>query len=296
MTLSRVGNNFPNGYAHPDMHSKKVLVPFYEEALSPKITNGDYLEELSKGYGETIYVIKRPAVKVTDRSLNAIRNWTEVVDERTSFTLSYNKGVDIKQSKLEKARDIVSMLDECKAQIVEEMKIAVDTTVVQTAHLSATTAYDSTSAWSTKGNPSKDIALCRAYLKKLKTPATDMFLLLDNVSCSYLLQEETLWADRSGDSKSPMRTGEVGTLLGGMTVYESSLVPYDGTGAGTNGNQYIGMMGHRSAITLAVVLKDFEFFPQLEQYVNSEGLSGNIVYGMGVVRPDALASFRPLWS
>jgi len=296
MTLSRQGNNLQNGYTRPDLYSTNVLAPFYEESIANKITNNMYLNELKAAYGEKVYVLKRPAVKLQDHVIGAPREWSDIIDERTYFELSYIKTVSAKISKIDKDRNIVDVMSEVKAEVVEQMKEHVDTAVIVGAPASATTTHDCDTTWKTAGSATKDVFLASAKLDNLKVPKQNRFLLLDPVSIAYLKAEETLWARNAGTAMSPFKTGQIGTLLDGMEVYSSSYVAYDGTGAGTDGNQMIGMMGHRSAITLAVVMSEkFEYFDKLENYPESEGMGAMLVYGYGVVRPDALVAFKPLW-
>ena len=288
MALSRVTQNFVNGVFRPDMFSKNVLVPFYREAMAPKITNSDYLGEITKGYGEKIFVRKRAAVSMKDGNINDPVVWEDVLDEEVSFELSYLKHVAAKISKIDKANSDVDPWPGVIESIKEDMKNVIDKAVIQGAYASAGETSDNGLSWLTAGNPAKDIALARVKLDDNHVPKAGRFLLLDNLSLAYLTLEDKLWADHSGMDKSAFITGQVGTLLGGIEVYSSDLI----TGSGTNGAEFNCYLGHRSAITLATKLQDIEFFPSLQNFHSSAGVTGTLVFGYGVVRPEALVHFK----
>ena len=289
MAIPRIGSNFVNGVFSPDMFSKTVLIPFYKDSIVNKITNSDFLGELKGGHGQKIWVRKRPATRLTEYHINEPSSWDEVIDEQTSFSLDYAYKVQAKIDKFDKSRMDIDPMPEVVADIKEQMRLKVDTTVLGSAYSSATTVYDSGNSWLTAGNPLKDINIASAKLTQLGVPTSGRFLVLDPISAAYAKAEQALWVQNAGGpSMSPQKTGQVGTLLGGMEVYESANV----TGSGTNGAEYNCMMGHRSAITLAVVLEKLEYFDKLEDYINSEGVRGLLVFGYGVCRPDALLHLK----
>lgn len=288
MALSRVSQNFVNGVFRPDMFSKNVLAPFYAESLAPKITNSDYLGEIVSGHGEKIFVRKRAAVTLKDGNVNDPVVWEDVHDEQTSFTIDYLKQVAAKISKIDKASNDIDPWPGLVDDIKEQMKSVVDSTIVGGAYASAGESLDSGLSWATAGNPAKDIVLAEVKLNDNHVPKAGRYLVLDNTSLAYLKLETHLWAQNSGLSQSALISGEVGSLLGGMKIYSSS----DVTGTGANGDEWDCFMGHRSAITLAIKMQGIEFFPSLQGYHQSSGLQGVLVFGYGVVRPEALVHMK----
>jgi len=296
MTLARTGQNFINGYYRPEYISKRILEPFYNASIVPQITNEDYLGELKGAYGETVQVVKRPAVNFQDTTVNAPRDWTAVIEERTSFTLSYLKNVSAMISKVDKSTSFKNPMLDVEADIVEKMKYEVESAVLQGAQASAGLTHDCATAWTTAGKPTLDVMLAGAKLTGQNVPQAGRFMVLDPVSMTYLAVEQSLWAQNAGTPTNPFKSGQIGTLRGGMEVYESNLLAHDGTGAGTDGNQMLCYMGHKSAITMAIAFKNMEHFDKLESYADMEALSATLMFGYGVVRPAALLVLKPLWA
>lgn len=289
MALARNGQNFANGVFRPDMFATKVLAPFAFSSVANKITNSDYLGELKGGHGEKIWVRKRPAVALHDGAIGDMTLWDDVIDEKVSFSLDYLCTISSKISKIDKRRNDVDPMPEVIASHKDQMVRKVDQTLIQSVYSSAGEVLDSGLAWGTAGNATSDILTAEAMLLENDVPQDgNWFLLAHPKAIAKLKGETTLWAQNAGTPTSPFKSGSIGKLLGGMDVYSSGYV----TGAGANGDEYDCIMGHRSAITLAVDIQESEYFDKMPNYVQHEGITSVLVFGFGVVRPEALLHLK----
>lgn len=285
MAITSTGENFKDQKFNPEIFSKKTLANFYLEDVCSKICNTDYEGELS--HGHKCNIRRKATLSLTPYIKNSPRNWTDVVGEEVELSIDYAWDANAKIDVVDKKQFDIDVMTDLQFDLQKKMSEKINSTIVGAAYSSAYQSYDSGNAWSTAGNPMKDVAIGIAKLQLLGIPMSEMWIMLDPISSAYLKLEQGLWATNAGTSQSAIKSGEVGTLHGGVKVYTSAHV----TGSGTNGSEYNCMIGHKSAITMATQIQKVKFFDDIIQY-NAAGVSGLVVMGFQVVQPKALLHLK----
>jgi hypothetical protein len=282
MALTRSGANFSNGYFIPQQYSKKVLLRYYAEDVLPKITNSAYEGDLSgKGKGDTV-TIRREIVPIAqDHSVDAELNWQLVTDDKTTLTLAYDKVSPIRLTKEDLMLSDVDLMKMVTDAMFKVHRTEVNKSVLQAAYLSATTTA-TTVEWQTSTNSSDAMGTYAAQLSALNIPDDGQrWFITHPLALQYLKRQQANWAQNAGTSQGAQIINYVGTYAG-FKVFESSLI----AGAGTSGNPYKSMAGHKDAISLAAVFRDLEI-KDLSNYLG-KGVVGQTIFGWGVTQPDAL--------
>jgi len=284
MAIARVGNNLANGAFIPQIWSKKLIRKYYASSVCNIICNSDWQGEIMS-VGSSVVLRKRPDIAVNPTTANQKINWQDVVDQSLTLSINYAFDAAIKIDNFDAYETDVNLQSELVDEISNRLRLAIETTVLGGAYSSATTKIPNTganAAWGTAGNPIKVIAQAQAALNALNVPVEDRWLLLHPTMVQYLVQELGLYALNAGTPKGALQMGFVAELLG-FSIYQSSLV----TGAGTSGNQFNAMCGHRDAITLATQFTQFEANVPLQDYYG-KGIRAQNCFGYLTSKPDAL--------
>lgn len=81
---------FPNGYWSPEIWSNKVQKAFRQKAVARAITNGEYMGEIGSK-GDTVRIIKEPAITIRDYARGGQTVTQELVDEEFQLTVDQAK-------------------------------------------------------------------------------------------------------------------------------------------------------------------------------------------------------------
>jgi len=280
--LARVGNNLSNKYHLPANSSKLVLARYYAEDMIPNITNSQYTGELgNKGQGETVYIRREPVFVATAREINANINWQDLDLEQIALTLDYSFETG---GAIDKADLFLSDLDltkHCQKAMLDAHTKVVNETIIQSVYASATTTGTST-AWQTSTNSAVAIAAAGAELSTLKIPENERWILIHPRMAQYLTQIQAGWALNSGFKTGTQITGHIGQYAG-FNVFVSPFV----AGAGTAGNPFKAMAGHRDAIAMASTIQNAEVVSMMPLRPGT-GIYQNTILGFKVVQSDAL--------
>ena len=279
MALTRDGINFANQIFIPELWSDKILLRYYAENVLNGIANMEY-EGTIKGYGDTVHIPREVLVNVYDHSVDGELNWQLVNDEETTLTIDYNKVSSIRIPDEDQNRSMVDLEGMVIPAMAKAHGEAIETIVLAGAYASASQTA-STLNWSTAANPTKSLAEVAAKLSAYKIPMKDRWLLLHPLQVQYLIQEQSNYAQNLGTDKGALYEGWVG-YFAGFKVYQSPLVP----GAGTAGNPYKSMAGHKDAISIATVMKNIRK-KELSNHLGM-GIVGQTLFGYKVTQPDAL--------
>lgn len=270
---------FPNQVYIPKQWSAKTLLRYYAEDILPQITNTDYSGEFSKK-GDLVHIPYEPFVVAQDHIPDADLNWQNIQDVEKTLSIDYDKVISVSIPDEWQRLSLIDLANTVTNAMRKKMGEVIQETLLNTVYTSATSTA-STLNWSTAGNPSKSLAECSAKLSTLKIPMANRWLLLHPNQVQYLIQEVANFALNAGNPKGALIEGWVGHFAG-FDVYQSPLIP----GAGTAGNPYKSMAGHRDAISLATIIKDIKV-KDLSNKLN-QGIVMQSLYGFGVLQPDAL--------
>ena len=288
MALNRVGNNLASRNHLPVQYVKAAIARFYAQDLIPNITSSEYVGDLlSKGKGDTAYIRRAPVIVTEDSDVNADINWQEMDLERISVNLSYLKrsAIGIAQEDLELSdMDLMNLIQEYMSKAHSE---AINSTVLGSVYTGATTTAYATGttpwAWNTPGNSPKALAQAFAQLSALKVPDDgNRFAVIHPLMAQYITQEQAGWALNSGASTGAQIDGHIGKYAG-LDIYVSPLV----AGAGTASNPFKTIVGHKSAIAMAGLIKNAWTGP-LMPIRPGQGVYQESIFGFTVAQPDAL--------
>lgn len=274
-----VSPSFPNQVYIPEIWSADTLLRYYAEDVMPQITNTRYQGEFSKK-GDLVHIPYEPVIVTQDHVPQADLNWQNIQDVEKTLSIDYDKVSAViipdewkKLSHLNLGSMVTEAMRKKHGEVIQE-------TLLNTVYTSAGSTAANT-GWQTAGQPTKSLAECSAKLSTNKIPMMDRWLLLHPNQVQYLIQEVANYAQNSGNSKGALVDGYVGRFAG-FDVYQSPLVP----GAGTAGNPYKSLAGHKDAISLAQIIKDIKVKDLSNKL--GEGIVMQSLFGFGVLQPDAL--------
>lgn len=292
----------------PEIWSGKLQVKFYKSTVLAEITNNDWEGEI-KGSGDKVHIRSIPTITVRDYTKGL--NLTNEVPESTPIELTIDKGkyFSVVCDDVDEVQADVRLMDMFTNDASEQMKIAIDGNVLQTAYVDAAAANKGTTAGAISGN----INLGTANNARAVTSTNVLDLILDagqvldeqNVPedgrwmvitpwiAALIKKSELRQAYLTGDDTSPLRNGKIG-MIDRFTLYVSNNLKTQSDNAGTTGttaddfNGTYLMAGTRDAISFASQITNVET-------LRSQSTFGNIVrglnvYGFSVVKPEALVT------
>lgn len=302
----------------PSVWSAKLNAKFYAATVFGEIANTNWQGEIT-GMGDKVIINTAPTITVTNYTvggggLNYQVPQPDVqemnIDKAKAFAFQINDVLDFQAKP--------NLLDMFSADAGEQMKIAIDSTVifntfpvsVPAANQGPTAGVRSASyALGSFGTPLAltvvnalaTLTALASVLDEQNVPESDRFLLLDPATRQLLMQSNLAQAQFMGDSQSLVRNGKIG-VIDRFTVYVTNQLPFaaaattvltsgDGTETSvvtTNAaRRRVLLAGHKSGITFASQITKMETIrnpTDFGDYIRSLN-----VFGYKVVRPEALA-------
>lgn len=279
----------------PDLWSGKLQAKFYKSTVLGEITNNDWEGEI-KGQGDKVIIRGIPDITIRDYTKGL--NLTKEVPTSTPLELLIDKGkyFAVVLDDVDKVQSDVSLMDMFTNDAAEQMKIAIDTMVLDGVKSAAAAA----NLGGTAGAISANLNLGTDAAPRSLTKSTVLDLILDmgqaldeaNVPETGRWMVVPAWmaalvkgsdikqAYLTGDSVSPLRNGKIG-MIDRFTMYVSNSLPK------TADNDHYVMAGTRDAVSFASQMTQVET-------IRSESTFGNIlrglnVFGYKVTKPEALA-------
>jgi hypothetical protein len=275
--------NASNGTANqakfiPEVFSKLLQAKFYSSSVLPAISNTDYEGEIS-GQGDKVTVRTVPSVTINDY-VGTVTNQNLVTDTVT-LNIDQAKYYSFKMDDVLAAQSDINMLEEASADAAEQMRIAVETDILQSVVADAGTTVANATLSST--NILEKIIGMSTQLDEDNIPEEGRFIVLSPAQVALLKQSELRQAYLTGDATSPLRNGKVGTV-DRFTVYQSNLLykPASGTDAGRT---HV-LAGHSKGITFASQFTNTETVRLTDTF--GDAVRGLKVYGSKVINPDCL--------
>lgn len=291
------GSNPSPAYAGtfiPSIWSGKLLEKFYEATVLAAIANTDYEGEI-KNQGDTVKIRTKPSISISNyqagQTLAVQRPSSNIVDLLIDSGKYFNTILD---DVMEVQADL-NQLSMWADDASEQMKIAIDTDVLDLTHSSIitldTSGYNS---GNTAGRISQDIVLGTAvtpaalvkgnasggdidildYIVDIGTvldeqniPETNRWLVLPAWAAGMIKKSELKDASITGDGTSILRNGRLG-MIDRFTLYSSNLLPSAG------GVTEI-LAGHSHGLTFASQLSNVET-------IRAESTFGTLLRGLQV--------------
>ena len=281
VSVTRQGNNLPNGLFLPTIWSKKLNSKFYAQCFIPEITNSDYEGEI-KGQGSQVNIRQRPTVQVFDYQENQDIQYQDVADEMVTLFINKAKGFAVRVGDIDKAQSNIPILNELTTDASYQTKIAIEkdffsVVYAQAGNALAQTNIDNTTAlnW---------IIDAEVQLEQNNIPADQRWVVIPPKVGGWLQKGDLKNASITGDPESIARknlnNGRLG-MIGGMTVYVSNNLT-------TAGGVTQCLAGHKSAVTFANQIVNVENLRLQTKF--GDAVRGLNVYGYQTLIPTGLVS------
>jgi len=298
----------------PEIWSGKLQVKFYKSTVLAEITNNDWEGEI-KGSGDKVNIRSIPTITIRDYTKGL--NLTNEVPESTPIELTIDKGkyFSVVCDDVDEVQADVRLMDMFTNDAAEQMKIAIDSNVLQTVYADAAAANKGTTAGAISGDINLGTANAALALTKDGASSTkavldlilDMGQVLDEQNvpeagrwmvitpwiASLIKKSDLRQAYLTGDDTSPLRNGMIGQI-DRFTLFVSNSLKTVADNAGTTGSgsdDFTGtyvMAGTKDAISFASQITNVETLRAQSTFGNI--VRGLNVYGFKVVKPEALVA------
>jgi N4-gp56 family major capsid protein len=296
--------SFPvsNGYTQysgnfiPEIWSGKLQAKFYKTTVFSEIANNDWEGEI-KGQGDEVKIRTIPTITIANYTKGM--NLTNQVPNSTPVTLQISQGkyFSLVLDDVDAVQTDLKLMDIFTNDATEQMKIAIDSDVLDGVKAGAAAANKGATAGAISGNinlgtDASPRAITKAnvldlildmgqVLDEQNVPETGRWLVIPAWMGTAIKNSDLRQAYLTGDQQSPLRNGKIG-MIDRFTVYLSNNLPKT-----ADGDSHI-MAGTRDAITFASQMTNVET-------IRAQSTFGNIVrglnvYGYNVIKPEALVN------
>jgi len=304
----------------PEIWSGKLQVKFYKSTVLGEITNNDWEGEI-KNQGDKVIIRSVPNITISDYTKGM--NLTNQVPTSTPLELNIDKGkyFSFVLDDVDEVQTDVKLMDMFSNDAAQQMKIVIDTDVLNNVGADAASANKGATAGAITGNINLGAVGAPLAITKDGASSTvsildtilDLGLVLDEQNvpedgrwmvvpawvAALLKRSELRQAQITGDDITPLRNGKVG-MIDRFTLYVSnSLTSFTdlgsdaaagGAGAAADTTAYNLLAGTRDAISFASQITSVETLRSTTTF--GDIMRGLNVYGYKVVKPEALAVAR----
>jgi N4-gp56 family major capsid protein len=296
----------------PEIWSGKLQVKFYKSTVLAEITNNDWEGEI-KGSGDKVHIRSIPTITIRDYTKGL--NLTNEVPQSTPIELTIDKGkyFSVVVDDVDEVQADVRLMDMFTNDAAEQMKIAIDSDVLNNVAASAAAANKGATAGAisgninlgavgapravTSGNVLDAILDAGQALDEQNVPEDGRWLVVSPWFSSLIKRSELRQAYLTGDDTTPLRNGKIG-MIDRFTLYVSNNVTKvtdlgsDGAAGGASGaadrDAWNFLAGTRDAISFASQITNVETLRAQSTFGNI--VRGLNVYGFKVVKPEALVN------
>ena len=302
----------------PAVWSAKLNAKFYAASVYGEISNTQYQGEIS-GMGDKVYINTAPTLTVSNYSAGSNLTYQVPTPDMQELVIDKGKYAAFQINDVLEYQAKPNLMDMFAADAAEQMRIAIDSTVIYNTFTGAAAANKGATAGAksasyalgtdaapvtlTAANVVQKVLELASVLDEQNVPDSDRWLVIDPATRALLFQSDLAKAYATGDATSPVRNGKVGTI-DRFTIYVSNQLPKGAAGTatpwtsgdgsetsvtttGTVAKRRAIIAGHKSAITFA------SQFTKTETVRNPNDFGDFIrtlnVYGFKVIKPESLA-------
>ncbi|WP_067097932.1 hypothetical protein [Marinomonas atlantica] len=281
----------------PQIWSGKLIEKLYKATIFGEIANTDYEGEI-KSKGDSVVIRTVPSMVVRDYEIGGGLQYDTPTSDSVELQIDRAKYFAFKINNIDKHQSDLSLMDSWSTDGGEQMKIAIDGTILSEAYADA----DAMNAGATAGVESGDINLgatgapveitkdnvldivvdMGTVLDEQNVPETGRWLVLPAWLAGMLKKSDLRDASAMGDSTSAVRNGRLG-MLDRFTVYTSNNLSrtLDNTKNVTN-----VMFGHKKALTFASQMTEMDTLKNPNDFGSL--IRGLNVFGFEVIDPKAM--------
>jgi len=321
MAFPVAGGSFADsGYSGtfiPSVWSAKLNAKFYAASVFGEISNTDWEGDIAS-MGDKVTINTVPDMTVMDYVAGVPLTYQAPATTALELLIDKGKYFAFQVNDVLEYQSKPNMLDTFAADGAEQMRIAMDSTIIYNTWAQGAAANKGATAGKNSlsynlGTDAAPIVLTPALalqkilemasvLDEQNIPESDRWLVIDPYTRSMLMQSNLSQAQFMGDSTSTVRNGKIGTI-DRFTVYVSNQLPrgaasaapwVSGDGSENTITSAVGgakrralVAGHKSAITFASQITKMETVrnpADFGDYIRSLN-----VYGYKVVKPEGLA-------
>lgn len=277
--------------------ASKLLAKYYLASTFASITNTEYSGQI-KAMGDTVRIRTVPDITISTYVKGQELSYESPESANVDLVIDKGKTFAFSADDIDKKQADVNYLDAWASDAGEQMKIAIDSDILNTidgdAHASnkgATAGVKSASfnmgvvgtpIGITTSNVLDYIVHANTVLSEQNIPQTDRWMVIPAWMNNLILRSDLKAADFSGDSESMIRNGKIGRI-GNFTIYESNNYTATTDGAFT---AYSVLFGHKSATCFAAQMTKMETLRNPKTF--GDLVRGLSVYGFKTVQPKSL--------
>lgn len=288
----------------PEIWSGKLIEKFYDATVLAQIANTDYEGEI-KAQGDKVIIRQVPTMIIRDYE----RGMNLQVDrpDAPAIELEIDKGkyFNAQCEDVAKVQSDIDLMNTWSTDASEQMKIAIDGSVINAIAPDAVAANRGTAA----GRISQNINLGATgdpvllssnnvidwivdlgqVLDEQNIPETGRWLVLPAWVCSLIKKSDIRNASISGGDQSLYRNGRIGEI-DNFTIYKSNVLTgvVDNTGTAGGRRCFRPLAGHKNALTFASQMTKMETLRSENTFADL--MRGLQIYGFKVVDGTAMAS------
>ena len=301
----------------PAVWSAKLNAKFYAASVYGDIANTDWAGEISS-MGDKVIINTAPSITVSDYASGTSLSYQVPAPETQELLIDKGKYFAFQINDVLEYQAKPNLMDMFAADAAEQMRIAIDSTVIYNTFSGAAAANkgatagvksaaynlgtDATPVVLTKDNVLQKILEMASVLDEQNVPDSDRWLVIDPYTRALLFQSNLAQAQFMGDATSVVRNGKIGTI-DRFTVYVSNQLPkgaagtatpwVSGNGAentvtttGTVAKRRALMAGHKSALTFASQITKMETIRNPNDF--GDYIRSLNVFGYKVVKAESL--------
>lgn len=302
----------------PAVWSAKLNAKFYAASVYGEIANTDWQGEVSN-MGDKVYINTAPTLTVSNYSAGSTLSYQVPVPDMQELLIDKGKYFAFQINDVLEYQSKPNLMDMFSADAAEQMRIAIDSTVLYNTFSLAAAANkgatagaksasynlgtDATPITLTATNVVQKVLELASVLDEQNVPESDRWLVIDPATRALLFQSDLAKAYATGDATSPVRNGKIGTI-DRFTVYVSNQLPKaaagtatpwvsgDGTeqtvtSTGTVAKRRAIIAGHKSALTFASQITKMETVRNPNDF--GDFIRSLNVYGYKVVKDASMA-------
>ena len=302
----------------PAVWSAKLNAKFYAASIYGDIANTDWQGEVSS-MGDKVYINTAPTLTVANYVAGTNLTYQVPTPDMQELLIDKGKYFAFQINDVLEYQAKPNLMDMFSTDAAEQMRIAIDSTVVYNTFTGAAVgnkgitagvksgAYnlgsDAAPITLTANNVVQKVLELASVLDEQNVPESDRWLVIDPATRALLFQSELAKAYSTGDATSPVRNGLIGSI-DRFKVYVSNQLPKgtagtatpwlsgDGTEnsvttTGTVAKRRAIMAGHKSALTFASQITKMETVRNQNDF--GDYVRSLNVYGFKVVKPESMA-------
>lgn len=301
----------------PAVWSAKLNAKFYAASVYGDIANTDWQGEISS-MGDKVVINTAPTITVSDYSAGTSLSYQAPTPDTQELLIDKGKYFAFQVNDVLEYQAKPNLMDMFAADAAEQMRIAIDSTVIYNTFSGGAAANKGATAGAksasynlgtdaspvtlTKDNVLQKILEMASVLDEQNVPDSDRWLVIDPYTRALLFQSNLAQAQFMGDATSPVRNGKIGNI-DRFTVYVSNQLPKGAAGTATpwvsgNGSENsitttgtvakrrALIAGHKSALTFASQITKMETIRNPNDF--GDYIRSLNVYGYKVVKSESL--------